>query len=89
MYDSILDEDLTKWKLLNVDTGDKDFKVLGDIVKYRVISRELDITKNDTLIVVPGYSEKSVCQTIGRINYFINMLPNNFNNYKKIYIYSI
>jgi len=84
-----VEEYIKKWKLHRVDTGDKNFTILGDNVQYNLVKMDLNSDMDTSLVVIPGYSEKSICWTIGRMNHYINKHSDIFNKYKNIWIFDL
>lgn len=83
------DEYIKKWKMHRVNTGDKQFTILGDDVHYNLVKMDLNSDMDTSLVVIPGYSEKSICWTIGRMNHYINKHSDIFNKYKDVWIFDL
>ena len=44
---------------------------------------------NNPLLIIPGFSDKSICWTIGRINRYITEFSEIFEKYSDIYIMNL
>lgn len=87
-------EDYIKWKLYNIVINNGSFTInLLDKsfnIEYQLIHTEMKNDINDTpLFVIPGFSDKSICWTIGRINRYISEYNCIFQKYSDIYIINV
>lgn len=85
--DFVVGNDVTLWELYNIRTTNE-LTIAGTKVSYQLVHRKLNKDMVTPLIVFPGYSEKSICWTIGRMNKFINEYPKIFNQYSDVYIFN-
>ena len=80
-----------RWQLYRVKRADgehEQFKLLGMDIQYHIIHTKL--RKNGRpLVVIPGYSDKSICWTMGEMNRYITTLPKCFTKYNDIYIINL
>lgn len=81
-------DNIKDWKMYDITLDDKNFKLLGEKIDYSLIYRKLKGNGN-TIFVIPGYSDKSIYWTVGRMNRFIKDYPNIFNQYRELYIINL
>lgn len=92
--DTVEEEDYVKWKLYDVVINNGSFKIelLDDSfdVTYQLIHTKMNNDISDKpLFVIPGFSDKSICWTIGRINRYISEYNDIFQKYSDIYIINL
>ena len=86
--DEIEEDDYIKWKLYDITINDDEFKIGDTIIKYQLIHTKIN-DSNKPLLIIPGFSDKSVCWTIGRINRYITEFSEIFQKYSDIYIINL
>lgn len=79
----------TKWNLYKIKIPDSEqFKLLGTNIEYYIIHTKL--RKNGRpLIVIPGYSDKSICWSMGEMNRYILTMPKCFVKFSDIYVFNL
>lgn len=75
-----------KWKLYSIDLK---FKLLGNNIDYYIIHTKLNNINGRPLVVIPGYSDKSICWTLGEMNRYITSLPGCFKKFNDIYLINL
>ncbi|VVU95243.1 hypothetical protein CPAV1605_968 [seawater metagenome] len=73
------------WKYYNIQqTVYQDethpIKLYGEEINYSLFKYSNDNPVKRELIVIPGFSKKSICWTIGRINHFLDKLKSDFSD---------
>ncbi len=83
-----IDETQTKWKLYKVHNRNDKFKLLDSELDYHIIHTKLR-EKGRPLVVIPGYSDKSICWTLGEMNRYITHYPDCFMEYNDVYLFNL
>ncbi len=73
------------WKYYNIQQSAYEdetipIKLYGEEINYSLFKYSNDNEVKRQLIVIPGFSKKSICWTIGRINYFLDRLKSDFSD---------
>ena len=86
--DTIREEDLTNWKLIDISGSEKFYiKWKGEKYEYGFKILKYDFNKKgNPILVIPGYSSKSGHWTFGRINNFIRSGLFDNKNISTLYI---
>lgn len=80
-----------RWQLYRVkmvNAANEQFKLLGTPIQYHIIHAKLRRTGRP-LVVIPGYSDKSICWTMGEMNRYITTLPKCFIKFSDMYIINL
>jgi hypothetical protein len=65
------------WKLYKVKNI---FKLLGSDIEYHIVHTKMR-EEGRPLVVIPGYSDKSICWTMGEMNRYLTTMPECFNKF--------
>ena len=88
-----LDVEQVRWKLYKVSLPEgKHFKLLGNDIEYHIIHTILGNRLREegrSLVVVPGYSDKSICWTMGEMNRYVNSMPECFTKFSDVYLINL
>jgi hypothetical protein len=77
------------WKLYHVNIPDgKKFKLLGSDIEYNIVHTKMR-EEGHPLVVVPGYSDKSICWTIGEMNRYLTTMPECFEKFNEIFLINL
>ena len=80
------DDNIDDYKHITYHKVDPKFKLLDVEVNFYLVHMKL-VEDGKTLVVIPGFSEESICWTIGRINRYKDIiLENGFSN---VYIFDL
>lgn len=84
----------TLWTLYRVKSiSDKPFKLLNTDIEYHIIHAKLQHSKQNTyrrpLVVIPGYSDKSICWTMGEMNRYVTTMAECFTKFSDMYIFNL
>jgi len=86
----------TMWNLYKVIMPtENNFKLLDSNIEYHIIHTKLNQKNRKKtlptrpLVVVPGYSDKSICWTMGEMNRYLNTMSECFNKFSDIYIFNL
>ena len=82
--DTILPDDITQWKYYQITP---EFNILNNKVKYHLIHKKIH-DEGRPLVILPGFSDKSVCWTIGRINKYLKTHNDYLSAFSDIYIFN-
>lgn len=82
--DTILPDDMTQWKYYQISP---EFNLLNNKVKYHLIHKKIH-DEGRPLVILPGFSDKSVCWTIGRINKYLKTHHDYLSAFSDIYIFN-
>ena len=84
-----VDFDKIIWKYYKIELkDDKKFTVLEKPLDFYLIKTTLN-DGGRPLFVIPGYSDKSICWTIGEMNRYIVTMPECFKEYSDIYLINL
>ena len=84
-----LNVDQIIWKLYRINLPDsKTFKLLGSDIEYQIVHTKMR-EEGRPLVVVPGYSDKSICWTMGEMNRYLTTMPECFNKFSDMYLINL